>query len=634
MEKDKHPHQEDVSAKHFKTTGFPKTREKNSPAIPPRTAEKETSQERVSRKYQRDSLGMFLEDIDRFPLLDNNGIQAKILFQTLKNHKVTDEESKTESQIKREKLEAVKNNPEFWKVVNPNNPHQEPELFDNAFKESRSIEEFMIHCNLRLLFKVSSQMRILSTEDKLQAGFIGLNKAIKYFDPEKGRFSTIATRLIQQEIGKTTLREHRMIRMSNDNEKALSHVKKAVAEFASIYAREPDMAEIEVFLKEKDELPFNLIKSGIQIYSSNITNIASLDMPISSPGENVVTLKDVLAHQPDKSASPDESIESTIHNSQVKESLNKALSALTPTEMQVIKSLYGLDDKNKKGRQQIAEELELSSGQLIHIRTMALKKLRNNPELAAMLSTDDADQNPDKKLSNKPVKPQRIIPEVDFIPPGVRPETHAFIQEARNAGILKSLDKEAKILLYKYFGTDTSLYAIADEKKYGSKVTVGRKIKKILNEIWEELPETITEKYVKEVVIQLKDLKGRKASEEKKKKISETRKKMFLEHPELKDQIKEMRKNDPRVAEQIKNLAEMHRGVPRTKEEKAKMSASHRGHKASPETRAKLSKARKGLPKTAEHKRAISEGLKQAYAARKNEKKINITLFETKSHKK
>lgn len=87
-------------------------------------------------------------------------------------------------------------------------------------------------------------------------------------------------------------------------------------------------------------------------------------------------------------------------------------------------------------------------------------------------------------------------------------------------------------------------------------------------------------------------LRGRKLSEETRRKISESRK-GITHSDEAKRKISEAKKGRP--------------GTPHSDETKRKLSKSHRGLKASDETKRKLSESHRGIPHSEEHKRKISE---------------------------
>ena len=87
-------------------------------------------------------------------------------------------------------------------------------------------------------------------------------------------------------------------------------------------------------------------------------------------------------------------------------------------------------------------------------------------------------------------------------------------------------------------------------------------------------------------------LRGRKLSEETRRKISESRK-GITHSDEAKRKISEAKKGRP--------------GIPHSDETKRKLSESHRGLKASDETKRKLSESHRGIPHSEEHKRKISE---------------------------
>lgn len=110
--------------------------------------------------------------------------------------------------------------------------------------------------------------------------------------------------------------------------------------------------------------------------------------------------------------------------------------------------------------------------------------------------------------------------------------------------------------------------------------------------------------------------KGRKHTEETKKKISEAHKGMKYTKEQL-DQIKETK---------IKNGTTHPKRKPLKQETKNKISAAHKGKKATEETKAKLSKAHKGKKHTEETKKKMSASRLGRVVSEETKQKIKEKL--------
>lgn len=101
--------------------------------------------------------------------------------------------------------------------------------------------------------------------------------------------------------------------------------------------------------------------------------------------------------------------------------------------------------------------------------------------------------------------------------------------------------------------------------------------------------------------------KGRKHTEEAKKKISDKLKNRVISE-EQKVKISNTLKNRIITKEHAAKISVSLKGKPKTKEHVSKMADKKRGVPLSKEHKEKLSKATKGKPKSEEHKRRIKEG--------------------------
>jgi DNA-directed RNA polymerase sigma subunit (sigma70/sigma32) len=123
----------------------------------------------------------FYTHMKRFPVLNKE--QEQFLFQSIRGGKSIDD---------------IERNSHFLQSLNP----KEELNFDHGFKESNSIEELISNCNLRLVTDIADRFTDrLTPIERIQEGFIGLQKAISWFDYTKGtKLSTLAVPCIEQAI--------------------------------------------------------------------------------------------------------------------------------------------------------------------------------------------------------------------------------------------------------------------------------------------------------------------------------------------------------------------------------------------------------------------------------------------------
>ncbi len=137
-----------------------------------------------------------------------------------------------------------------------------------------NLEEMTLeHTGLvRSIARRLSRVYDVELEDLVQIGYIGLIKAVKGFDPDKGfKFSTYAVPVITGEI-RSQLRDHGNIKVSRSLKTDAIRIKRAEEKYITENGRSPklsELAEITGFTEER-------IKEAI-LASDAIKNIENID---------------------------------------------------------------------------------------------------------------------------------------------------------------------------------------------------------------------------------------------------------------------------------------------------------------------------------------------------------------------
>lgn len=114
------------------------------------------------------------------------------------------------------------------------------------FEEARAAGEQMILSNLRLVVSIAErQRREISLDDAVQAGNIGLIKAVYKYDYKRGcKFSTYATRWIQQAVSRASATYSRTIQLPVHISEQLSKFTQTRNELTQRYGYTPSPEEI------------------------------------------------------------------------------------------------------------------------------------------------------------------------------------------------------------------------------------------------------------------------------------------------------------------------------------------------------------------------------------------------------
>lgn len=134
--------------------------------------------------------------------------------------------------------------------------------------------------------------RGIDYEELYSAGCIGLLKAIKAFDTERGvKFSTYAVPVILGEI-KRLFRDGGTIKVSRSLKELSIHLQKICEEFRHNECREPTISELSAISGEPEENISEALCVSMPLLSltSSDDDEGQIDIPSESPDETIVDL--------------------------------------------------------------------------------------------------------------------------------------------------------------------------------------------------------------------------------------------------------------------------------------------------------------------------------------------------------
>ncbi len=275
----------------------------------------------------RDSVGLYLEEIARTPLLDaelevelSKTIEAGLMAEHLLKEGRFTENGRGSGEPTREELEWL------------------------AEQGKQAVDRFLTS-NLRLVVSIArkygrSQMPML---DLIQEGNIGLIRAVEKFDYTKGyKFSTYATWWVRQAITRGIAQQARVVRLPVHVVEELNQVGSVRRTIERQLGREAEPDEIAVELNMDVDRVIELMAWGREH--------VSLDAPVDEDGET--TIGDLYNNE----AAP--SLDADLLDSESRDRLNDLVNHLDERSADIIRRRFGLID----GRQQKLADIGLIHG--------------------------------------------------------------------------------------------------------------------------------------------------------------------------------------------------------------------------------------------------------------------------------
>ncbi|MFZ5848757.1 MAG: sigma-70 family RNA polymerase sigma factor [Actinomycetota bacterium] len=303
----------------------------------------------------RDSVGLYLDEIARTPLLDaitevelSKTIEAGLMAQhLLDTGRVGRRQGGAPKQATQEELEWL------------------------AAEGQRAIQQF-ITANLRLVVSIArkygrSAMPML---DLVQEGNTGLIRAVEKFDYAKGyKFSTYATWWVRQAITRGIAQQARVVRLPVHVVEELNQVGGARRTLERQLGREPEPEEIAAELGMDLERVIDLITWGREH--------VSLDTPIDENGDT--SLGDLIAQE--TTPGPD----ATVLDTESRDRLSRLVELLDDRAADINRSRYGLVDGRQHKLADIGAKHGISAERVRQLEREAIAKLRQlaDPDLAA-----------------------------------------------------------------------------------------------------------------------------------------------------------------------------------------------------------------------------------------------------------
>ncbi|MFZ4553095.1 MAG: RNA polymerase sigma factor RpoH [Betaproteobacteria bacterium] len=212
----------------------------------------------------------------------------------------------------------------------------------------------------------------LPQPDLVQEGNIGLMKAVKRFDPERGvRLVSFAMHWIRAEIHEYILRNWRLVKLATTKaqRKLFFNLRSLKGDSRAVSASDAEAIARKLDVRTEDVLDMDLRMSGG-------------DIPLEPLGEDDDAGMAPIQYLADEASGPEAQITLAQRAHLGGEGLQAALSTLDPRSRHIVESRW-LSDDGGPTLHELAAEYGVSAERIRQIESQAMKKLRTVLEAEA-----------------------------------------------------------------------------------------------------------------------------------------------------------------------------------------------------------------------------------------------------------
>ena len=296
--------------------------------------------ERSARNSEEDGVRVYLNEIDRHPLL-TKADEAHLAALIKQGRDAGLELGTGTDHTKRRRAEL-----------------------ESLVRAGEEAATHFIRSNLRLVVSIAKGYRAsgLPLLDLIQEGNMGLIRAVERFDATRGfKFSTYATWWIRQAITRGIANTSRTIRLPVHAVDHLLRLRKAVAAFETTHGRPPLACELV------DSVAMSLAK--VEELLTYLVEPLSLSEPRGDAGDTELGELVVDSAAP----SPDQAAFAAMLPAQVAD----LLARLDRREQEILCLRYGLDRGEPRTLAEVAAKFGVSRERIRHIESKAIAKLRD-----------------------------------------------------------------------------------------------------------------------------------------------------------------------------------------------------------------------------------------------------------------
>ncbi len=248
-------------------------------------------------------------------------------------------------------------------------PEEEKAVSRAAQKGDEKALTRMVESNLRFVVSIAKTYRNrgLSFLDLINEGNLGLMKAARTFDPERGvRFVSYAVWWIRQSILAAILDKADMVRIPQSQTKKIRRITKQV-EALRLKAGGGPVSDAEVM--QKADINRETLDE-VQQFSHGY-----LSLDTTRVGDSEKPIIEFLRDPRDQ-----DNFEKALMDKDLTEKLQMALKTLDRRDEKILTWRYGLDGKGSQTLDEIGKRLNISKERVRQIEERAMKKIRASKE--------------------------------------------------------------------------------------------------------------------------------------------------------------------------------------------------------------------------------------------------------------